>query len=135
MNIKEYTVEEIKDPTGILAGQRFEFFLTVEFDEEDELANEDHLQIKILFSVDDNGSHILNYHFYDSLENKYLDYGLEEDELAEIQAFLQATLFRGLILNQFRSNGIKLIKLEKIISSFSLYTSTNFPSSTIWCIK
>lgn len=87
MNIKEYTIEEIKDPTGILTGKRYEYFLTVEFDEEDELADEDHLQIKVLFSVDDNESRILNYHFYNSLENKYLDYGLEEDELEQIQAF------------------------------------------------
>ncbi|HEO8422383.1 DUF6509 family protein [Niallia sp. FSL W8-0635] len=87
MNIKEYTIEEIKDPTGILIGTRYEFFLTVEFDEEDELAEEDHLQIKVLFSVDENGSRILNYHFYNSLENKYLDYGLEDDELEEIKTF------------------------------------------------
>lgn len=87
MNIKEYTIEEIKDPTGILTGNRYEFFLTVEFDEEDELAEVDHLQIKVLFSVDENGSRILNYHFYNSLENKYLDYGLEDEELEEIQAF------------------------------------------------
>ncbi|WP_400241753.1 DUF6509 family protein [Niallia sp. JL1B1071] len=87
MNIKEYTIEEIKDPTGILVGKRYEFFLTVEFDEEDELAEEDHLQIKVLFSIDESGSRILNYHFYNSLENKYLDYGLEDEELEEIQAF------------------------------------------------
>ena len=87
MNIKEYTIEEIKDPTGILVGQRYEFFLTVEFDEEDELAEEDHLQIKVLFSVEENSSRVVNYHFYNSLENKYLDYGLEDEELAEIQAF------------------------------------------------
>lgn len=87
MNIKEYTIEEIKDPTGILIGKRYEFFLTVEFDEDDELAEEDHLQIKVLFSVDEGVSRILNYHFYNSLENKYLDYGLEGDELEEIKAF------------------------------------------------
>ncbi|WP_268927124.1 DUF6509 family protein, partial [Niallia circulans] len=27
------------------------------------------------------------YHFYNSLENKYLDYGLEDEELEQIQAF------------------------------------------------
>ena len=87
MNIKEYTMEEIKDPTGILAGKRYEFFLSVEFDDEDELAEEDHLQIKVLFSADENETRILNYHFYNSLENKYLDYGLEDDELEELQTF------------------------------------------------
>jgi hypothetical protein len=87
VNIKEYTIEEIKDPTGILVGKRYEFFLTVEFDEEDELAEEDHLQIKVLFSADESGTRILHYHFYNSLENKYLDYGLEDNELEEIKTF------------------------------------------------
>jgi len=87
MNITEYTVEQIKDPTGILVGDRYEFFLTVEFDEEDELSEEENLQLKVLFYKDENASKILNYHFYDSLENKFLDYGLEDDELEEIKNF------------------------------------------------
>ena len=37
MNITEYTVEQIKDPTGILAGRRYEFLLNIEVPEEDEL--------------------------------------------------------------------------------------------------
>ena len=87
MNITEYTVEQIKDPTGILSGDRYEFFLTIEFDEDDELSEEEHLQLKVLFYKDAEESKILNYDFYNSLENKYLDYGLEDEELAEIKTF------------------------------------------------
>lgn len=80
MNITEYTVEEIKDPTGILSGRRFEFLLNIEVPEDDELNNENGIQLKVLYLVDENQQRILNYHFYDSLENKYLEFGLEEDE-------------------------------------------------------
>ena len=74
MNITEYTVEEIKDPTGILTGKRYEFLLNIEVPEEDELYNENGLQLKVLYLVDEKQQKILNYHFYDSLENKYLDF-------------------------------------------------------------
>lgn len=87
MNITEYTVEQIKDPTGILQGDRFEFFLTIEWDEEDELAAEENLQLKVLFYIDEKESKILDYHFYNSLDNKYLDFGLEDEELLEISTF------------------------------------------------
>ncbi|WP_338447866.1 DUF6509 family protein [Niallia oryzisoli] len=80
MNITEYTVEQIKDPTGILTGDRYEFFLTVEVSEDDELYNEHGLQIKVLLFVDGEQAKILNYHFYDSIDNKYLDFALEDDE-------------------------------------------------------
>ncbi|KAB7673065.1 DUF6509 family protein [Bacillus sp. B1-b2] len=87
MNITEYTVEQIKDPTGILQGDRFEFFLTIEWDEEDELAAEENLQLKVLFYIDEKESKILDYHFYNSLDNKYLDFGLEDEELLELNTF------------------------------------------------
>ncbi len=87
MNITEYTVEEIKDPTGILTGRRYEFLLNIEVPEEDELYNENGLQLKVLYLVDEEKQKILNYHFYDSLENKYLEFGLEEDEEKLIKEF------------------------------------------------
>lgn len=89
MNITEYTVEEIKDPTGILTGKRYEFQLTIEVPEDDELYNENGLQLKVLFLVDGNQTKILNYHFFDSLENKYLDFCLEEEEEILVHAFCQ----------------------------------------------
>jgi len=87
MEIKEYTVEKINDPTGILTGERYEYFLSLEVDEEDDLASEQGLQLKVLFFVEEDQSKILNYHFYNSIEDRYLDFALEEDELAEIAVF------------------------------------------------
>ncbi|WP_394231667.1 DUF6509 family protein [Niallia oryzisoli] len=80
MNITEYTVEQIKDPTGILEGERYEFFLTIEVPEDDELYTEHGLQLKVLFLVNNEQTKIVSYHFYDSIENKYLEFALEDDE-------------------------------------------------------
>jgi hypothetical protein len=80
VNITEYTVELIKDPTGILRGNRYEFFLNIDVPEDDELYHENGLQLKVLYFADDNEKKILNYNFYDSSENKYLEFALEEEE-------------------------------------------------------
>ena len=54
MNITEYTVEQIKDPTGIITGDRYEFYLNIEVPEDDDLAEEQGLQLKVLYGVDEN---------------------------------------------------------------------------------
>ena len=90
MNITEYTVEEIKDPTGILSGKRYEFVFHVEMPEEDELYNEHGLQLKVLYLVDEKQRKILNYHFYDSLENNFLEFAMEEEEEKLINEFCAA---------------------------------------------
>src|SRR6478672_8120911 len=87
VDITEYTVELIKDPTGILIGNRYEFFLNISVPEDDELYDENGLQLKVLFYADENQTKVLNYHFYDSLENKYLEFALEEDEEKLVHEF------------------------------------------------
>lgn len=90
MNITEYTVEQMTDPTGILTGDRYEFFLNIEMPEDDELYEEKGLQLKVLYYVDKNQTKMLNYFFYDSLENKYLDFELEEEEEKLVNDFCLA---------------------------------------------
>lgn len=90
MNITEYTVEQMTDPTGILTGDRYEFFLNIEMPEDDELYEEKGLQLKVLYYVDENQTKMLNYFFYDSLENKYLDFELEEEEEKLVNDFCLA---------------------------------------------
>ncbi|WP_445491088.1 DUF6509 family protein [Niallia sp. 03133] len=87
MIINEFTVEKLNDPTGILSGDRYEFFLTIVVDEEDDLSTEDSLQLKVLFLVEEEIKKVLNYHFYNSSQDKYLDFALDEEELAEIYTF------------------------------------------------
>ncbi|WP_080845792.1 DUF6509 family protein [Cytobacillus gottheilii] len=86
MNIDSYTVEQIKDPTGILSGLRYEFFLSLEVDEDDELYSEAGISLRVLFYRDEQDSKILNYHFQTGT-GEILDFALEEDEEAEILRF------------------------------------------------
>ena len=53
MKITEYTVEQIKDPTGIITGDRYEFYLNIKVPEDDDLAEEHGLQLKVLLRVDE----------------------------------------------------------------------------------
>ncbi len=87
MNITEYTVEKIQDPTGILSGDRYEFFLNLEEDEDDELFENGAVQLKVLFFVDETEMKVLNYDFYNSSQDKYLEFALEDDELQEVSVF------------------------------------------------
>ncbi len=85
MRITSYTIEQIQDPTGILAGERFEFFLDIEVDEEDELYSENGTRLRVLFLKDNEGSRILNYHFLEA--DQILDFALDEDEENMITEF------------------------------------------------
>ncbi|PLR78409.1 pullulanase [Bacillus sp. V3-13] len=87
MNITEYTVEKIADPFGILAGDRYEFFLKVEVPEDDELYTETGLSLKVLFIVTEDSVKISNYHFIDDATEKILEFELEEDEEEMVAAF------------------------------------------------
>ncbi len=80
MDITGHTVEQLKDPTGILEGERFEFLLNIDVDEEDELFSDQGLTLRVIVAVTEGESRITQYHFIENNTNKYLDFGLEEDE-------------------------------------------------------
>ena len=85
VRIISYTVEQIEDPTGILTGERYEFFLDIEVDEDDELFSEEGVSLRVLYYKDEQASRILNYHFL--LGEQILDFALDEDEEKIIEAF------------------------------------------------
>jgi hypothetical protein len=80
LNITGHTVEELVDPFGLLSGNRYEFFLEIEVEEEDELYSEKGVGIRVLFVVDEKGERISHYHLYERGTEKVLDFALEEDE-------------------------------------------------------
>ncbi|GIN56637.1 DUF6509 family protein [Lederbergia ruris] len=80
MNITGYTVEELHDPTGILDGIRYEFFLQIEVPEDDELFTENGLVLRVIFADVDQTQSILHYEFMEKTSNAILDFALEEDE-------------------------------------------------------
>jgi Family of unknown function (DUF6509) len=80
LNITGHTVEKLVDPFGLLSGDRYEFFLEIEVEEEDELYSEKGVGIKVLFVIDEKGPRISHYHLYERGTEKVLDFALEEDE-------------------------------------------------------
>ncbi|MEI5906603.1 DUF6509 family protein [Bacillus spongiae] len=80
MKILEHTVEKLEDPTGILIGDRYEFFLTIEVPEEDELFSEHGLYMRAIVAVEENASRLVQYQIYERTTEKYLDFALEEAE-------------------------------------------------------
>ena len=84
MEITSYTVEEIKDPTGIIEGKRYEFLLDIEVDEEDELYTENGLGLRVILSSNEQGERIVQHFFINKQTQEVLEFAMDEDEEAEV---------------------------------------------------
>ena len=87
MEITQYTKTELIDPTGILTGRRYEFFLYIDFDEEDELAEEGAGGIRTVYIEDEGRDRITGTYFFRKGTDEPLDFELEEEEEAAVLAF------------------------------------------------
>jgi hypothetical protein len=87
MEINEYIVEKLNDPTGILTGERYEFLLYLDVDEDDDLYTESGVGLRVLFASDETGDRIASYHFFERNTEKMLDFELEEDEKEAVLTF------------------------------------------------
>jgi|SRR5690554_652617 len=87
MNITGYEIEKLIDPTGILEGDRYEFFVDIEVDKEDEMYSENGLYIRLILAVQGEKSWITQYHIYEKSTEKYLDFALDEEEEEELLQF------------------------------------------------
>lgn len=87
MNIIQYTVSELKDPTGILSGERYEFHLFLEFEDDDELLEEDAAGIRTIYVVDGEADKIMATYFFKKGTEQALDFELEDEELEEVLVF------------------------------------------------
>ncbi|MBP1904032.1 hypothetical protein J2Z32_000649 [Paenibacillus turicensis] len=87
LTITEYSVELVKDPFGILTGERYEFLLDIAVDEEDELYSEQGVYIRAIYGITPEQEGIIKYELYERNSRKYLDFELEDDELAELEVF------------------------------------------------
>jgi hypothetical protein len=90
LTISSYTVELIKDPFGILSGNRYEFLLDLDVPEDDELYSENGMYIRALYLIDENKSVLLKYEIFEKNTEKYQDFDLEDDEVEVIAAFCKA---------------------------------------------
>ena len=91
MEITAFSVEEIKDPTNIIVGKRFEFLLDIEVDEEDELYTETGIEVRVIVGQTDTVK-VLNYFLIDKGTNEILDFALEEEEESAILAVVTEEL-------------------------------------------
>lgn len=94
MEITQYSIEEIKDPTNIIEGQRFEVLLDVEIDEEDELYSEAGIEIRAIIGKKENEFRLVNYFIIDKKDNEYVDFALEEDEEEMILVFCREEILK-----------------------------------------
>lgn len=90
MKITGYSFEQLKDPTGILFGERYEFFLDIEVDEDDELYSENGVRLRVLFYKNEEENRILNYHFL--VSEKILEFALDDEEEKEVTQFCSSHL-------------------------------------------
>ncbi|OEC03418.1 hypothetical protein GY31_02315 [Lysinibacillus sphaericus] len=95
MDITQFSMEEILDPTNIIEGKRFEFILDVDIDEEDELYHEAGIEIRVLIGEKEGAPFILNYFIMEKAKGEYLDFALEEDELEEILTFCKEEITKA----------------------------------------
>jgi hypothetical protein len=92
LTITTYSVELIKDPFGILTGQRYEFLLDIEVPEDDELHSEKGLYIRAIYSVEESKSGIVKYDVHEQQTEQYLDFDLEDEEVRQLNDFCQSHL-------------------------------------------
>jgi len=85
--VTQYTVDKIKDPFKILVGDRYEFLMELEVDEEDELYQEEGVSLRVIYAVEENKSSVLKYEFFVGGSGKYLDFNMEDEELVMIETF------------------------------------------------
>ena len=95
MNILAYTMEEILDPTNILEGQRYEFLLDLETDEEDELFENGGVDLRVIVAKNEESITIADYFFIQTADKKILDFGLEEEEEQEVLTFVKQHVTAG----------------------------------------
>lgn len=87
ITITEYSVEKLVDPFGILIGDRYEYLLDIEVEEDDELFTEGGLSIRLIYVINGEDQSIAKYDLIAKATEEVLDFDLEDDELAMLLTF------------------------------------------------
>lgn len=92
LTMTSYSAELIKDPFGILKGERYEFLIDIEVPEDDELYSENGLYVRVIYAIEDTRHTIVKYEIFEKSTDLYLDFDVEEDEVAQLAAFCKEHL-------------------------------------------
>lgn len=95
MDIISYVMDQILDPTNIIEGERYEFTLELNIDEEDELFQEGGVDLRAIIAKKADQFSVVDYFFIAKADQSYLEFGLEEDEEQEILAFCKSHIEAG----------------------------------------
>lgn len=87
IEIESYTVEKIKDPYGILSGDRYEFRLDIEIAEDDDIYVPGGLYIRLIYRVDGEAGSVVKYELHLRENDKFLDIELEDEEETMLKTF------------------------------------------------
>lgn len=85
--ITEYTVEAVADPFKILVGERYEFLLDLDVEEDDELYLEEGVKLRVVLAVQEDDAKIAKYEFQTGNTGKYIDIEMEDEELEMVTSF------------------------------------------------
>ena len=92
LNIKGYTAEYVKDPFGILTGDRYEFLIDLDVPEDDELYSDNGVYARVIYMVNGEEMKIVKYDLHEKTTNQYLDFDMELDEEEALAAFCKEHL-------------------------------------------
>lgn len=92
LTVSSYSVEQVKDPFGILTGERYEYLLDIEVDEEDELFSENGIYVRVIYRVEDNQTGILRHEIVERHTDRLLDFEMEDEELEWLAGFCKEHL-------------------------------------------
>lgn len=95
MDIISYLMNEILDPTNIIEGERYEFTLDLNIDEEDELYQAGGVDLRAIIAVKEQQYSVVDYFFIAKANQEYLEFALEEDEEQEILTFCKEHIEAG----------------------------------------
>lgn len=92
LTFTSYTVENVRDPFGILSGKRYEFVINLDVPEEDELYEENGVSARAVIKVEEGNVKIVSCDLLETTTGKLLEFDLEEDEEAELTQFCKEHL-------------------------------------------
>ncbi|APH05460.1 DUF6509 family protein [Bacillus weihaiensis] len=87
MNIIEATIEKLDDPFGILTGDRYEIFLMLDVDQDDDLFSENGMMLKLIVVVEQSNYKIAQYDFIEKSTEKIVDFALDEEEKEPVLSY------------------------------------------------
>lgn len=95
MDIISYVMNQILDPTNIIEGDRYEFTLELNIDEEDELFQVGGVDLRAIIAKKEQEFSVVDYFFIAKADQTYLEFALEDDEEQEVLTFCKAHIEAG----------------------------------------